>query len=128
VVVLATFILIQGYEQRLSEAAEALRQKNAALSALEAERDTRLVELASDLAVALADIVSRSEVALSFPGAVDAMEEFTAMERHAHEMQSVIDAMVQLRRNGARLDHHLPPAEYQPCRCGRGTQGELLPV
>src|SRR5689334_6718840 len=59
VVVLATFVLIQRYEQRVAALADELKRKNAALRALEAERDIRLVALARDLALALADIVTR---------------------------------------------------------------------
>src|SRR5262249_17386771 len=51
-VLLAAFRLLQQYEEQLATAAEELRQKNEALSLLEAERDTRLFQLARDLALA----------------------------------------------------------------------------
>lgn len=115
VVVLATFVLIQRYEQRLAAMADELKRKNEALRALEAERDTRLVALARDLAVALADIVTRCEVARGLPEDIDAAEEFAAIEARAHTFQTVISAMIDLKHEGAGLTEALPSIldEYQ---------------
>lgn len=107
-VTLAFFRLIQGYEQRLARAAAALREKNEALRALEAERDTRLLDLSRDLALALTDILWRCEEARQLPKTFDAQETLSAVEARAHELQQVIRAMVELRDHGDGLTDRVP--------------------
>ena len=94
VVTLAFFRLIQAYEQRLARAAVALRERNEALRALEAERDTRLLELSRDLALALAEILWRCAEARQLPKAFDAQETLATVETRADELQSVIRAKI----------------------------------
>jgi len=117
-VTLAFFRLVQGYEQRLARAAAALREKNEAFRALEAERDTRLLDLSRDLALALAEILWRCEEARQLPKAFDAQKTLTAVETRIHELQSVIRAMVELRHHGDGLTDKVPAIleEYQRYR------------
>jgi hypothetical protein len=126
-VVLATFVLIQRYEQRLAALADELKRKNEALRALEAERDTRLVDLARDLALALAEIVTRCEVARGLPESVNAVEEFAAIEARAHVFQTVISSMIDLKHEGAGLTEVLPSIleEYQRHREAHPKQPPL---
>jgi hypothetical protein len=113
--ILASFVLIQGYEQKLAAAAAALKEKNEALRALEAERDTRLLDLSRDLALALADITYRCEEARQLPKAFDPVEVLTTVESRASALQSVIRAMVQLRDRGDGLTDWVPAVleEYE---------------
>jgi hypothetical protein len=113
--VLAAFVVIQNYEQRLAAAARALDEKNEALRSLEAERDTRLLDLSRDLALALADIIFTSEAARGLPRTCDPIAALQKVEERAGELQTVIRAMVQLRDRGDELTDRLPAilAEYQ---------------
>lgn len=113
--VLASFVLIQGYERRLAAAAAALKEKNEALRALEAERDTRLLDLSGDLALALADIINRCEEVRQLPKAFDPVEALAAVESRASALQSVIRAMIELRDRGDGLTEWVPAVleEYE---------------
>ena len=113
--VLANFILIQAYEQRLAAAAAALQERNEALRKLEAERDSRLLDLSRDLALALADIIGHCEAARQLPRAGDAAQALAAVEDRAQALQSVIRAIVQLRDRGEGLTDFVPAilAEYE---------------
>jgi hypothetical protein len=117
-VVLATFALIQSYEQRLAAAVRALTEKNEALRALEAERDSRLVDLAGDLSLALAEIVDECEVALSLPTKNSTPETLTAVQARAKKLGGVVHSLVELRQQGDSLTRSLPAIleEYQRYR------------
>jgi signal transduction histidine kinase len=122
-VVLAFFRLIQDYEQELARATAAIREKNEALRALEAERDTRLLNLAGDLAVALADITQECEIALNLGGPKTAVESLTTIKARSDELQTVIRALIDLRRHGVGLTEYLPAVldDYQRHRDARVT-------
>jgi signal transduction histidine kinase len=115
VVVLTTFVLIQRYEWQLVAAAEALQQKSEALQALEAERDTRLVDLAADLALVLTEIIDQCEVALRLSDAGKAPEALAAVGARAHELGAVVRSLVEMKRKGDGLTNRLPAIleEYQ---------------
>jgi len=107
-VLLAAFRLLQQYEEQLATAAEGLRQKNEALSLLEAERDTRLFPLARDLALALAGVIANCEVALGLPDARAAMQAIAAAKTHAEGIQEVVRRLIALEHTSDGLLDSLP--------------------
>jgi hypothetical protein len=107
-VVLATFILIQRYEQRLAEAAASLREKNEALRSLEAERDTRLVSLAQDLVLGLVEINSQCEIALGASGPSHAAETLRIVKQRVDDLGATVRAIVEMKQDGSGLIHPLP--------------------
>jgi hypothetical protein len=117
-VVLVTFRLLQEYEQRLAAALEEVREKNEALRALEAERDSRLVDLARDLSLTIAEVVERCEVALQLPTAHGAPEALAAVRDRAGQLGAVARAMVELKQHGTSLTRQLSPIleEYERAR------------
>jgi hypothetical protein len=108
-VVLAVFVLIQKYERHLARAAVALRRKNEALRALEAERDTGLLDLARDLALVLVDITEQCEIARSLTDPSHAIQALAKVEERAHSLQSAVRSLIDLREEGAGLTEYLPP-------------------
>jgi hypothetical protein len=106
--VLGCFIVVQRYEQQLAAAAVALRQKNEALRALEAERDTRLVDLARDLALILGDITTQCHVALSLSVPGTDRKTLQAVKERAEELPAVVRSLIELREDGAGLTEFLP--------------------
>jgi hypothetical protein len=120
-VVLAFFVLLQQYEQQLAAAAEALRQKNEALRALEAGRDSRLLDLTRDLALALVDITNHCEIALSLPETGDARKTLADVNARARRLHTVARALLELEREGAEQSHPLP-ALLEGCERAREIQ------
>lgn len=106
--VLGFFVIIQGYERQLAATAVALREKNEALRAFEAERDTRLLDLARDLALTLVDISDRCEIALSLSGPPDARATLAEVRDRASQLQLVVRALIGLREDGTGLTEFLP--------------------
>jgi hypothetical protein len=107
-VLLVAFRLIQQYEEQLAAAAEELRQKNEALSRLEAERDTRLFELARDLALALAGVTANCEVALGLPDARAGMDAIASAGTHADRIQGIVRRLIDLEHTSDGLVDSLP--------------------
>jgi signal transduction histidine kinase len=114
-VLLAAFALIQRREQQLATTAESLRRTSEALRSLEAERDSRLVDLARDLAVVLAEIIERCEIAERLPEAEKASEALTAVKARADELGAIVRSLVELKQEGAAVVTPLPEilVEYQ---------------
>jgi hypothetical protein len=107
-VVLASFTLIQQYEQQTAATVETLRQKNEALRTLETERDERLLNLAGDLALALVDVTNKCEIALTYPNSNDPMETLAAVKARIHELYGVERSLVDLEREGSAVAAGLP--------------------
>jgi hypothetical protein len=108
IVVLAAFHLIQDYERRLAEAARALAEKNEALRALEAERDTRLVDLARDLAFAVANLNVLCDVAEGLPTPAVTVGVIEDLRAHARQLQPVVNSLLELKHDGQGLTTALP--------------------
>jgi hypothetical protein len=106
--VLALFVVIQRYEQQLASAAVALREKNEALRALEAERDTGLLDLARDLVLTLVDITEQCETARGLADPSRVTEALARVEERARGLQSVVRSLISLREEGAGLTEFLP--------------------
>jgi hypothetical protein len=115
VTVLALFRIIQQYEQQLASAAVALREKNEALRALESERDTGILDLARDLALVLVDLMEQCEVARKLTDPARATEALARVEERAHELQSVLRSLIDLREDGAGLTEYLSPVLDDYC-------------
>jgi hypothetical protein len=120
-VILAFFVLIQGYEQELAAAAVALRERNEALRTLEAERDTRLLDLARDLALALVEISNQCEIALGMPDSTDTLGTLSGVKDRADQIHSVVRSLIELRQEGTGLTEFLS-AVLEDYRRFRETQ------
>lgn len=114
-VIVASFLLIQQYEQQLAAAVRELQRKNDALRDHEVERDLRLLELSRDLALALVDINNKCDIALTYPKSVDSLETLAEVKARATELYEVQRALVELERQGAALIDYLPAilGDYQ---------------
>jgi hypothetical protein len=108
-VTLAVFRLIQRYERQLARSAVALRRKNEALRGLEAERDTGLLDLARDLALALVEITEQCEIARGLADPAHAMEALARVEERARHLQTAVHSLIDLREEGTGLTEYLPP-------------------
>lgn len=117
-VTLAFFQLIQGYERQLAEAAQEYLERNERLRALEAGRDTRLLQLSQELALAIADILWRCEEARGLPKFCDPAETLAGVEERLHGLQTVVQAMVELREESKGLTEKVPAIleEYERYR------------
>jgi hypothetical protein len=114
-VVLAAVALMQRREQQWATTANSLRRTSEALQSLEAERDSRLVGLARDLAVVLVEIMERCEIAERLPEAEKASEALTAVKARADELGAIVRSLVELKQEGAAVVMPLPEIleEYQ---------------
>jgi hypothetical protein len=87
----------------------ALRRKNEALRGLEADRDTGLLNVARDLALALVEITEQCEVARSLADPAHATEALAQIEERACRLQSAVRSLIDLREEGTGLTEDLPP-------------------
>jgi hypothetical protein len=108
-VTLAVFRLVQRYERHLAHAAVALRRKNEALRALEADRDTGLLNVARDLALVLVDLTEQCEVARGLADPAQVIQTLVRIQQRAHNLQAALRALIDLREEGTGLTEYLPP-------------------
>jgi hypothetical protein len=100
-VLLAAFALIQRREQQLATTAEYLQRTSEALRSLEAERDSRLVDLVRDLGVVLVKIIVTCEIAQQLPEAGKASEALAAVKAQADELGAIVRSLADLKQEGA---------------------------
>ena len=108
----------------------ALQERTEALRALEVERDTRLLDLARDLALALVRITDQCEIALQFPAAGDATETLASVKAQAHDLYEVQRALVALERDGTGITRYLPAIleDYERRRPARAAASVAPPA
>jgi hypothetical protein len=103
-VVLATFVLIQRYEQSLADAAAKLREANEALRALEA--------------LVLLEIDSRCDIALGLAEPGHAVETLRVVKERVTDMSKVARGLIEMKQDGSGLVEPLPAIldEYEQHR------------
>jgi hypothetical protein len=123
--VAAAFLIVRDYERRLADATRSLESRTEALRRVEAERNTRLLDLSGDLALTVADIIYTSESARHLPEACDPMEALQRVETHAADLQVIIHHLVWLREqaNEATEEPTRILEEYRPLVEDRARRG-----